>query len=142
LERVEETAREVAGDHHNFRAVQLPFNLAMAEAFTDDNQPLNGYDHTFLETAERCPVTVMASASILQSRLSTGLSPIIAASLTGLGTDAQRAIQFTRSTPGIDVALVGMSDIAHVRENLEMVKIPPAPEEDYLKLFDKTPYRR
>jgi aryl-alcohol dehydrogenase-like predicted oxidoreductase len=142
LERVEETAREVAGDRHHFKVVQLPFNLAMAEAFTDDNQPISGHDHTFLETARRCPVAVMASASILQSRLSAGLSPIIGASLKGLRTDAQRAIQFTRSTPGIDVALVGMSDVAHVKENLEMVKIPPAPAEDYLKLFDKTPYRR
>ena len=141
IKRVEETAREVAGDRHNFRAVQLPFNLAMAEAFTDDNQTFNGNEVTFLESWEFTG-TVMASASILQSRLSAGLSPIIGASLTGLRTDAQRAIQFTRSTPGIDVALVGMSDVAHVRENLEIVKIPPAPAEDYMKLFDKSPYRR
>jgi aryl-alcohol dehydrogenase-like predicted oxidoreductase len=63
------------------------------------------------------------------------LSPIIGASLKGLRTDAQRAIQFTRSAPEIDVALVGMSDIAHVKENLEMVKIPPATEDEYLSLF-------
>ncbi|MBO0861779.1 MAG: aldo/keto reductase [Chloracidobacterium sp.] len=137
FERVEGTAREVAGDHHNFRAIQLPFNLAMAEAFTDDNQPRNGHVQPFLKAAEFNGV-VMASASILQSRLSDGLSPIIGASLKGLRTDAQRAIQFTRSTPGIDVALVGMSDIAHVRENLELLKIPPATVEDYMKLFDKT----
>ena len=62
-------------------------------------------------------------------------SPIIGASLKGLRTDAQRAIQFTRSTPEIDVALVGMSDITHVKENLEMVKIPPATEDEYLSLF-------
>lgn len=141
FDRVEATARAVAGDRHNFRAVQLPFNLAMAEAFTDTNQTSGGEDVTFLEAAQY-DVTVMASASILQSRLSAGLSPIIGDSLKGLRTDAQRAIQFTRSTPGIDVALVGMSDIAHVKENLEMVKIPPAPAEDYLKLFDKTPHRR
>ena len=134
LERVVETAREVAGDRHHFKVVQLPFNLAMAEAFTDANQTLDGEDVTFLKAA-RFLVTVMASASILQSRLSAGLSPIIGASLKGLRTDAQRAIQFTRSAPEIDVALVGMSDIAHVKENLEMVKIPPATEDEYLSLF-------
>jgi aryl-alcohol dehydrogenase-like predicted oxidoreductase len=140
LERVAETAREVAGDRHNFKVVQLPFNLALTEAFTDANQTLDGEDVTFLEAAAICPVSVMSSASILQSRLSTGLPPFISASLKGLRTDAQRAIQFTRSTPGIDVALVGMSDIAHVKENLEMVKIPPASAAEYMKLFDKTPY--
>jgi aryl-alcohol dehydrogenase-like predicted oxidoreductase len=139
LERVQQTAREVAGDRHNFRVVQLPLNLAMAEAFTDANQTLEGEKATFLEAAAGFGVTVMSSASILQSRLSAGLPPIIGASLKGLRTDAQRAIQFTRSTPGIDVALVGMSDIAHVKENLELAKIPPALTEEYLRLFDKAP---
>jgi aryl-alcohol dehydrogenase-like predicted oxidoreductase len=64
------------------------------------------------------------------------LPPIVGASLRGLRTDAQRAIQFTRSTPGIDVALVGMSDVSHVEENLEVAKIPPAPVAEYLSLFD------
>jgi aryl-alcohol dehydrogenase-like predicted oxidoreductase len=136
LERVVETAREVAGDDHHFKVVQLPFNLAMTEAFTDVNQTLDGKKVTFLEAAAGLGVTVVASASILQSRLSTGLPPIVSASLPGLRTDAQRAIQFTRSTPGIDVALVGMSDVAHVEENLEVAKIPPAPVEEYLSLFD------
>jgi aryl-alcohol dehydrogenase-like predicted oxidoreductase len=136
LERVAQTAREVAGDDHHFKVVQLPFNLAMTEAFTDVNQTLDGKKATFLEAAAGLGLTVMASASILQARLSTGLPPIISDSLRGLRTDAQRAIQFTRSTPGIAVALVGMSDVAHVEENLEVAKIPPAPAEEYLKLFD------
>lgn len=136
LEQVVETAREVAGDNHHFKVVQLPFNLAMTEAFTDLNQTLDGKKVTFLEAAAQLGVTVVASASILQSRLSAGLPPIISASLQGLRTDAQRAIQFTRSTPGIEVALVGMSHVAHVEENLEVAKIPPATAEEYLRLFD------
>jgi aryl-alcohol dehydrogenase-like predicted oxidoreductase len=135
LERVVETARDLAGDGHHFKVVQLPFNLAMTEAFTDANQTLDGKNVTFLEAAAGFGVTVMSSASILQSRLSAELPPIIGASLKGLRTDAQRAIQFTRSTPGIDVALVGMSDVAHVEENLALLKIPPAPAEEYMKLF-------
>src|SRR5262245_35911993 len=135
LERVAATAREVAGDGHHFKVVQLPFNLAMTEAFTNVNQTLNGEKATFLEAAAGYGITVVSSASILQSRLASGLPPIVSASLRGLRTDAQRAIQFTRSTPGIDVALVGMSDIAHVEENLEVAKTPPAPAEDYLRLF-------
>jgi aryl-alcohol dehydrogenase-like predicted oxidoreductase len=136
LEQVAETAREVAGDGHHFKVVQAPFNLAMTEAFTNVNQTLNGEKVTFLEAAEGLGITVMASGSILQSRLSSGLPPTVGASLRGLRTDAQRAIQFTRSTPGIDVALIGMSNVAHVEENLEVAKIPPASAEEYLSLFD------
>jgi len=136
LERAVETARDVAGDGHHFKVVQLPFNLAMTEAFTDFNQTLGGEKVTFLDAAARLGVMVMSSASILQARLSSGLPPIVGASLRGLRTDAQRAIQFARSTPGIDVALVGMSDVAHIDENMEVAKIPPASAEEYLSLFD------
>jgi len=77
----------------------------------------------------------MSSASILQARLASGLPSILSEHLTGLRTDAQRAIQFARSTPGVTTALVGMSRVAHVEENLEVARVSPAPIDEYLKLF-------
>ena len=55
--------------------------------------------------------------------------------LPGPRRDAQRAIQFTRSTPGIAVALVGMGQPEHVRENLGVAPVPPATREQYLRLY-------
>lgn len=135
LERVVQTAREVAGDDHHCRIVQLPFNLAMTEAFTHTNQPLNGTAVSLLEAAEELGVTVMASASLLQARLAARLPQLVGASLTGLRTDAQRALQFARSAPGMTTALVGMSDTAHVEENMAVAKVAPATTESYLNLF-------
>jgi predicted aldo/keto reductase-like oxidoreductase len=135
LERVVQTAREVAGDKHNFKVVQLPVNLAMLEAFTNGNQTVNAQKATLLEAAAKFDVTVMASGSILQSKLSAGLPPIVSEAFPGLRTSAQRAIQFVRSTPGVTTALVGMSQTAHVEENLEVAVVAPADAESYLKLF-------
>lgn len=135
LEQIVNTAREVAGNGHHFKVVQLPVNLAMVEAYTDANQPLKGEKYTFLEAATELGITVMSSASILQSRLASGLDPIFSAYLKGLRTDAQRAIQFTRSIPGLTTSLVGMGSISHVEENLEVAKVPPLALDDYLKLF-------
>lgn len=135
LEQIVRTAREIAGENHHFKVVQLPFNLAMIEAFTSVNQPSNGKNMTLLEAAAELGITVMASASTLQSKLSIGLPPIMKEAFPGLRTDAQRAIQFVRSTPGVTTALVGMSQTAHVEENLELARISPAAAEDYLKLF-------
>jgi aryl-alcohol dehydrogenase-like predicted oxidoreductase len=135
LERVVQTAREVAGAQHHFKVVQLPLNLAMLEAFTNVNQTLAGRRATFLEAAAELGITVMTSGSILQSRLAAGLPPLVAEAFDGLRTDAQRAIQFVRSTPGVTTALVGMSNTEHVEENLAVAKVPPAPVKDYLKLF-------
>ncbi|MFN0123594.1 MAG: aldo/keto reductase [Blastocatellia bacterium] len=135
LEQVVETARAVAGDGHHFRVVQLPYNLSMIEALGNMNQVVNGEHMNVLEAAEQLGVTVMTSASILQSRLASGLPPIVGEVFGGLRTDAQRAIQFTRSAPGVTTALIGMSQVAHVEENLELARVAPAPLEQYLRLF-------
>jgi len=43
LGRVVDLAREVGGESHGFRFIQLPFNLAMPEARTLSNQTLGGH---------------------------------------------------------------------------------------------------
>lgn len=136
LEEVVQTAEEVAGAGHHFKYVQLPVNIGMIEAFSDLNQQLNGKKSNLLEAAAALDVTIISSATILQARLAANLPPVVSDSLTGLQTDAQRAIQFTRSTPGVTSALIGMSKIAHVEENMKVAKIPPASPADYMKLFD------
>jgi len=128
-------ATEVGGSEHHFKIIQLPYNLAMPEALTHSNQALGDGQGTILDAARRMGVTVWASASLLQGRLAGNLPAIVAEAMEGMGTDAQRSIQFVRSTPGIDVALVGMKSVPHVRENLETAKRAPAPLEAFMKLF-------
>jgi aryl-alcohol dehydrogenase-like predicted oxidoreductase len=125
LLRLVEIAREVGGPEHHFRFIQLPFNLAMTEAGTHRPETLDGRPVTVLEAAAQAGVTVIASATLLQAKLSRGLPPALAEKIPGFDTDAQRAIQFTRSTPGITVALVGMSKAEHVRENLAVSQMQP-----------------
>ena len=75
---------------------------------------------------------MIASATLLQSKLSRGLPKELAERIPGFDTDAQRAIQFTRSTPGITVALVGMSHAEHVRQNLAVSQVQPLGPEAYV----------
>jgi aryl-alcohol dehydrogenase-like predicted oxidoreductase len=130
LTRIAEIAHGIAGNQHHFRFIQLPFNLAMTEALTVCNDGKT----SVLHAARDLGITVVASASILQARLSRGLPDHLVAHLPGLSTDAQRAIQFTRSTPGITTALVGMSDPAHVTENLEVARLAPLDAIEYADL--------
>ena len=137
LARLEDIAVEVAGPAHHFAFVQLPFNLAMPEAFTIRRERVDGEHTSVLSAAHRLGINVVASASILQSRLASGL-PDALAILLGPGTDAQRAIQFTRSTPGVTVALVGMGNPDHVRENLEIAAMPRLTADQYLSVFQRS----
>jgi aryl-alcohol dehydrogenase-like predicted oxidoreductase len=135
LERMSELAREAGGEGHGFRFVQLPFNLSMPEALVSENQTYGGAHVSLLEAAKALGVTVVASASLLQGKVARDLPERIREPLGSLSTDAQTALQFVRSTPGISTALVGMSRREHVEENLQLARLAPATAEDYSRLF-------
>jgi aryl-alcohol dehydrogenase-like predicted oxidoreductase len=112
-------AREIAGDAHRFRMVQLPINLAMPEAVRVPTQLLPGGKLvTVLEAARELGLGVAASATLMQSQLTANLPPPVRELFPALATDAQRAVAFVRSLPGVTTALVGMKQRAHVEENL------------------------
>ncbi len=126
LVRLAEIAADVAGADHHFRFIQLPFNLSMTEGAALHRESLGGQPASTLAVAQSLGICAVASASLLQARLSNGLPDEVAARLPGLSTDAQRAIQFARSGPGIVSALTGMSNPAHVNENLGVAAVAPA----------------
>src|SRR6266850_1763543 len=135
LAKMAAIANEVGGEQNGFRFVQLPFNLAMPEAFTLRNQMVDGQELSLLEAAARLGVAVMSSASIFQGRVAHGLPESLLEQLGSALTHAQAAIQFVRSAPAITTALVGMSSREHVEENLRLAGISPLPAEQFMKLF-------
>ena len=129
-------AKEIAGDSHHFRFVQLPFNLGMTEALTLGNQSVSGKTMTIMEAAEELNITLIASASLLQGQVASNLPEFVGEAL-GLDSDAERALQFVRSTPGVTTALIGMSRVEHVRANLRLANVAPASQEEFSKLFER-----
>ena len=111
-------AREVGGTTHHFRAVQLPVSLAMPEASRLATQPLGRRRVPLLEAADALGVGVVASAPLMQGKLTDGLPAEMHDLFPGCSTDAQRALRFATSLPGTSAALAGMRSEAHLRENL------------------------
>ena len=137
LEAMVELARDIGGDAHHFRFIQMPLNLAMPEALFFQNQKLGDEYVSVVEAAESLGVTVIASGSLLQGQVVRGLPEAIRDSLGSLATDAQAGLQFVRSAPGITTALVGMSRAAHVEENLQLANVAPVSADDLLAVFDQ-----
>ena len=136
LSEAVQLAREVAGERHHCRFVQLPFNLAMTEALTRANQTVAARPVPMVEAAHALGITLVASASLLQGQVARNLPEFIADAL-GLESELQCALQFARSAPGITTALVGMSRAQHVRENLNLAARPPASAEQFARLFQR-----
>ena len=134
LSEIVQIAQEIAGGLHHFRFVQLPFNLGMTEALTLGGQTLRGRERTIMEVASELDIALIASASLLQGQVARNLPGFIAEAF-GLENDAERALQFARSAPGITTALVGMSRVEHVKANARLVGIAPATIDEFSKLF-------
>ena len=135
LVRMVKIATEAGSESHGLKFIQLPVNLAMPEALTLANETIDGEQVSVLEAAHRLGVTVMASGSMLQGRVARDLPDPVRSGLGSLPTDAQTAIQFVRSAPGITTSLVGMSRVEHVDENLHLVAVEPLTHEQLRALF-------
>ena len=137
LEELVHVATRIGGTSHHFRLIQLPYNLAMPEAYAFKNQPIQGESVSVLEAVRRLNLSVIVSASLLQSQLAR-LPASLSSRLPGGTTAGQKAIQFARSTPGITTALVGMKTVAHVEENLALARIPAMSADEIAAVFTRT----
>ena len=135
LQELAVIARSVGGEKHHFRVIQLPHNLAMPEAIAHQNQKVGAQMLSTLEATEQLGITVYASASLLQGRVTRNLPQGLRERFKSVSTDAQRALQFVRSTPGLTTALVGMKTKAHVEENMGLAAIAPLSREEFFGLF-------
>lgn len=132
-----QTAHEAGGEHHRFRFIQLPFNLAMPEAYGLVNQRTGMEKMSLLSAASRLGIAAMGSATLNQTRLTQGL-PDSVGKILGMKTDADNAIQFSRSAPGLTTALIGMGRQEHVAVNMRPALTNPTPPQEWKKLFTRT----
>lgn len=137
LEDMVRLAREVGGEAHHFKAIQLPFNIAMLEALAVRNQGKSAQFVSILESAEHSGVSVFCSASLLQGKLAGGLPENFRLLFPEGFTDAHIALQFVRSSPGVTAALCGMKQKKHAEENLKIFSSPRMNKNEYMNLFNK-----
>lgn len=135
LSEIIRRAREAGGDNHHFQVIQCPYNLAMTEILGTPTQTIGDKRVALLEAAYEHGLTVMTSASLMQGSLTDQLPESLRETMDSLEADAQRALQFTRSAPGVTTALVGMRDPDHVRENLTLRNHPRVPDREYMEQF-------
>ncbi|RMW34613.1 MAG: aldo/keto reductase [Nitrosopumilus sp.] len=133
LEDTVNMAKKVGGENHGFKFIQLPFNLYYDQALLGKTQIIQNNPVSVLESATRLGIGVFTSVPLMQGRL---LQPGVMPEFSDLKPSI-RALQFIRSSPGVIAPLVGQKSAEHVSENLEVMKIPPYSDEEFLGLVKK-----
>jgi len=133
LEDVVKMAKNIGGENHGFKFIQLPYNMNYDQALLGKNQVIQNKPASILESAVTLGVGVFTSVPFMQGRL---LSPGIMPEFGDLKSSL-RALQFIRSSPGVLAPLVGQKSSEHVSENLEIMNIPPLSDDDFIELVKK-----
>ncbi|WP_457640338.1 aldo/keto reductase [Persephonella sp.] len=136
LKKIFDIAREVGGEDHHFRFIQLPYNIAMIEAYALKNQEIDGKKLSTLEAAEELGIHTYISAPLMQRRL---IRPVHQAVLEKFKVQrfSHIPLQFVRSTKGVGTVLIGMSKTEHLFENVQIEEIPPLPPEEIDKMINE-----
>ena len=129
LTEVMDIATQVGGDEHGFRFIQLPFNLVLDQAYMLKNHNVDGKTVSALEAAQKFNLGVFTSVPLMQGKLLT----VDTIPKFGNSSTSVSLLQFVRSTPGITAPLIGHKLESHVKENMDVMKIPPL---SYLEFND------
>ena len=133
LSEVMDLAMEVGGTEHGFRFIQLPFNLMLDQAYLTKNHNVGGKTVSALEAAKEFNLGVFTSVPIMQGKLlATNAIP----ELENFSASV-RLLQFVRATPGITAPLIGHKLESHVKENMNVMKIPPLSELEFNNLVKR-----
>ena len=133
LAEVMDLAVQAGGKEHGFRFIQLPFNLMLDQAYMTKNHNVGGKTVSVLEAAQEFNLGVFTSVPIMQGKLlATNAIPEF-----GNFSTSVRLLQFVRSTPGITAPLIGHKLESHVKENMNVMKIPPLSELEFNNLVKR-----
>ncbi|RUM59197.1 MAG: aldo/keto reductase [Persephonella sp.] len=134
LKDIFDIAKNVS-EYNGFKFIQLPYNIAMLEAYSLKNQSLNGEKLSTFEICEILGIYTYISAPLMQGRL---IRPVNEAILERFKVNSPSLIpiQFVRSTKGVGTILIGMSKKEHLLQNLEIEKFEPLSYEEIDNLIN------
>ena len=133
LTEVMDIATQVGGDEHGFRFIQLPFNLVLDQAYMLKNHNVDGKTVSALEAAQKFNLGVFTSVPLMQGKLLT----VDTIPKFGNSSTSVSLLQFVRSTPGITAPLIGHKLESHVKENMDVMKIPPLSDLEFNDLVKR-----
>lgn len=141
LAEVVKLAEVAGGKMHGFKYIQVPVNAAMPEAWSQrgwqgpaGTQPSES-GLTLLDIAAQLRVGVFASAALGQGELLSGfgirgeVDGVL--ELHGLDTTAEKLLQVSRSTPGIQSVMVGHKVREYVESNVRVASVPMLSQQDW-----------
>ena len=186
LARLHAIAREVAGDQHHFRYLELPISIGMPFTYHARAQTEGGAEKRFLDLAQELGMTILTSASVYEGNIEKLFTMSRLMQLAGRGDSVSdrmpamasipisensiaqmlgvmlatrknnvdleaelkqcseqvlglypAALNLVRSIPEVACALVGMHEVAFLRDNMRLARTPRLRTDAVEEFFSK-----
>ncbi|KRX10506.1 NADP-dependent oxidoreductase domain [Pseudocohnilembus persalinus] len=147
LHKVTEIAKQIGGQNHGFKYIQVPINVMMPEAFcekwqeTSEDPSSETYEPEvfLLRAARQNQVNVISSSPLMQGAMLNVPLPSDVFKCKNLGA---KHLQFMRSipSPALISTLIGQKTNRHTKMNLEVIQYPPLEVEEFWEFM--TPKER
>ncbi len=132
LPRLMDAAQAAGGPGHHFRFIQFPYNLGELDAVTEANQFFRGVREgrevrlrlPLLAAARQYALVAMGCSGLMGGAVLGEIPEEVKRELGAQDTDAQFALYFNRSTPGLTTTLVHTVNPQHLEENLAPARRP------------------
>lgn len=147
LQNVVSLAEKVGGKDHGFRAVQVPINIMHPEAFVEKYQ---NYSHpekgitsvTLTALCSELKINLISSSPLMQGYI---INLPLENNLFKVKHNSAKHLQLIRSIPAesLKSTLVGMKNMAHIRNNLELISKPPLTSSEFYDILSpkkRTPF--
>ncbi|SHH78554.1 Predicted oxidoreductase [Clostridium collagenovorans DSM 3089] len=109
LEKVMDIVKVVAGNNHNFRFIQLPYNKMNNAANTIKTQSINGKMYTAIEACKILDLNIIINAPLNQME-----------NIEGKGT-MDELLRYVIETKGVFSTMVGMKKKENLINNMESI---------------------
>ena len=128
LQDIVQLAEKIGGKDHGMRFIQVPINLMSPEAFVENYQMLNTPSGTMTGTltaiTNSLEINLISTSPLFQGHI---VNVPLENNLFNVKNNASKHLQIIRSIPALSLksTIVGMKQMHHVRENLEIIGVPP-----------------
>ncbi len=141
LQNAVKLAEKVGGENHGLKFIQVPINIMNPEAFVENYQTFEVNDKvnvgTLTAVANLLKINLISTSPLFQGHI---CKIPLENHLFNVKLNASKHIQLIRSIPAncLISTVIGMKQIKNVRENLELLGVPPlSPKEFYEVLTPK-----
>jgi aryl-alcohol dehydrogenase-like predicted oxidoreductase len=120
---------------NSFKYIQIPYNLGMTEHLTQKSQIINKQKCSLISASKKYSLKIISNAPFHNGKLFSIDFPHQISNICNSNNKSEAALKFALSNPGVDLVLMGTTNINHLYKAIHTTSKERISPSSYKKLF-------